>query len=95
MEPLPLSFGVLLGYLRQAISRIEDPRQASNGSRYSLKDAILAAFSVFFMQSESFLEHQGQMQSRCGQDNAQTLIGLGQIPTTPQIRNILDQLGAT
>ena len=95
MEPLPLSFGVLLGYVHQAISQIEDPRQASNGTRYSLKDAILAAFSVFFMQSESFLEHQRQMQSRCGQDNAQTLFGLGQIPTTPQIRNILDQLGAT
>ena len=95
MEPLPLSFGVLLGYVHQAISRIEDPRQASNGTRYSLSDAILAAFSMFFMQSESFLEHQRQMQSRCGQDNAQTLFGLGQIPTTPQIRNILDQLGAT
>ncbi len=54
MEPLPLSFRVLLGYLHQAISRIEDPRQASNGTRYSLKDAILATFSVFFMQCESF-----------------------------------------
>lgn len=95
MEPLPLSFGVWLGYLHQDISRIEDPRQASNGTRYSLKDAILAAFRMFFMQSESFLEHQRQMQSRWGQDNAQTLFGLGQIPMTPQIRNILDQLGAT
>lgn len=95
MEPLPLSFGVLLGYVHQAISRIEDPRQASNGTRYSLSDAILAAFSVFFMQCESFLEHQRQMQSRCGQDNAQTLFGLEQIPTMPQIRNILDRLAAS
>jgi hypothetical protein len=95
MEPMPLSFGVLLGYLQQAINQIKDPRQASNGTRYSLSDAILAAFSVFFMQCESFLEHQRQMQSRCGQDNAQTLFGLVQIPTTPQIRNILDQLAAT
>jgi hypothetical protein len=94
MESLPLSFGVLLGYLQQDIRRIEDPRQASNGTRYGLSDTILAAFSVFFMQCESFLEHQRQMQSRCGKDNAQTLFGLGQIPTTPQIRNILDQLAA-
>jgi hypothetical protein len=95
MESMPLSFGVLLGYLQQTINQIKDPRQASNGTRYSLSDAILAAFSVFFMQCESFLEHQRQMQSRCGQDNAQTLFGLAQIPTTPQIRNILDQLAAT
>ena len=95
MEPMPLSFSGLMDYLQQAINRIEDPRQASNGTRYSLKDAVLAAFSVFFMQCESFLEHQRQMQSRCGQDNAQTLFGLEQIPTVPQIRNILDQLAAT
>jgi hypothetical protein len=55
----------------------------------------MAAFSVFFMQCESFLEHQRQMHSRCGQDNAQSLFGLLQIPTTPQIRNILDGIAAS
>lgn len=94
MEPFVLSFGVLLGYLQQSIERIEDPRQASNGTRYSLADAILAAFSVFFMQCESFLEHQRQMHSRRGKDNAQTLFGLEQIPSVPQIRNILDPIEA-
>jgi hypothetical protein len=54
----------------------------------------LAAFSVFFMQCESFLEHQRQMQSRRGKDNAQTLFGLVEIPTMPQIRNILDGIVA-
>jgi len=94
MEPLVLNFGLLLGYLQQSIERIPDPRQASNATRYRLGDAILAAFSVFFMQCESFLEHQRQMQSRRGQDNAQTLFGLERIPSVPQIRNILDQIGA-
>ncbi len=94
MEPLPLGFGVLLSYLHLAIGEIDDPRLASNGTRYSLSDAILAAFSVFFMQCESFLEHQRQMQSRRGQDNAQSLFGLGAIPTMAQIRNILDGVAA-
>jgi hypothetical protein len=94
MEPLILSFGVLLGYLHQSIDQIEDPRQASNATRYTLRDAILAAFSVFFMQCESFLEHQRQMHSRRGKDNAQTLFRVGQIPSVPQIRNILDQIAA-
>ena len=46
------------------------------------------------MQCESFLEHQRQMQSRQGQDNAQTLFGLVQVPTMLQIRNILDKVMA-
>ena len=63
METMTLSFGVFLSYLNEGIGQVNDPRQASNGRRYSLKDAVLAAFSVFFMQCESFLEHQHQMQS--------------------------------
>lgn len=94
MKLLPLSFGVLLLYLDEAINRIADPRQPSNNTRYSLRDAIVSAFSVFFMQCESFLEHQRQMQSRRGKDNAQTRFGVRQIPSVPQIRNMLDKIGA-
>jgi len=94
MESLPLSFGVLLGHLHQIMTQMNDPRLASNGTRHSLKDTILAAFSIFFMQCESFLEHQRQMQSRRRKDNAQTLLGLIQLPTMPQIRNILDEVAA-
>ncbi|MHC5756154.1 MAG: ISNCY family transposase [Nostoc sp.] len=81
----------MLGFLTRAIAEIKDPRLASNATRYSIKDTVLGAFSVFFMQCESFLEHQRQMHSRCGQDNAHNLFGLKRIPTTPQIRNILDE----
>jgi len=85
---------MLLGFLQSAIAQVKDPRQPSNATQYSLKDAFLGAFSVFFMQCESFLEHQRQMQSRHGRNNAQSLFGLEQIPTHPQIRNILDQTAA-
>ncbi len=40
------------------------------------------------------MEHQRQMHSRHGRNNAQSLFGLEQIPTHPQIRNILDQTAA-
>ncbi|MDZ7970859.1 MAG: ISNCY family transposase [Nostoc sp. DedSLP03] len=92
---MTLSFGVMLGFLQGVIAQTKDPRLASNATRYSIKDTVLAAFSVFFMQCESFLEHQRQMHSRCGQDNAQSLFGLTRIPTTPQIRNILDEIAAS
>lgn len=94
MEPMPLSLRVLLGFLHQAIAQMSEPRKASNATRYSLADPILGAFSAFFMQCESFLEHQRQMQSRQGKNNAQTLFGVIKIPSTPQIRNILDKVSA-
>jgi hypothetical protein len=65
MEPMKLSFGALIAYLNRAIAQMEDPRQASNGRKYSLKDAVLAAFSAFFMQSESFLDFSILILTRC------------------------------
>jgi hypothetical protein len=88
MEPMKLSFGTLIAYLNRAIAQMEDPRQASNGRKYSLKDAVLAAFSVFFMQSESFLDYQRYLESHHGNSNAQSLFGMIRVPTVPQIRNI-------
>jgi hypothetical protein len=95
MESMKLNFGVLIAYLSRAILHMPDPRKASNATCYSLSDAILGAFSVFFMQSESFLEHQRQMESRQGKNNAQTLFGMIQVPSVPQMRNILDGIPCT
>ncbi|MGI8932625.1 MAG: hypothetical protein ACR2FS_00975, partial [Phormidesmis sp.] len=67
---------------------------ARNATSYSVRDAVLGAFSAFFMQRESFLDYQRQLNSRSGRDNAQSLFGLAQIPSVEQIRNILDQLAA-
>jgi hypothetical protein len=50
---------------------------------------------MFFMQSESFLEHQRQMESRHGKSNAQSLFGIINLLTVPQIRNIIDEIAAT
>jgi hypothetical protein len=51
---------------------------------------MLSAFSMFFMQSQSFLEYQRQLQSRSGKDNVQSIFGVEKIPCDQQIRNILD-----
>jgi len=95
MTGAALSFDSLLTTLSSAIDEIEDPRKPSNATRYSVKDAVMGAFSCFFMQSESFLDYQRQLNSRSGQDNAQSLFGLEQIPSVEQIRNILDKLSAS
>jgi len=53
-------------------------------------DVASSAFSVFFMQSPSFLAYQRDMQRRKGQNNARGLFGVERIPSDPQIRNLLD-----
>lgn len=94
MPPASLSFDGLSATLSDAIAQMDDPRQPSNATSYSVRVAVMGAFSCFFMQSASFLEFQRQLNSRSGQDNAQSLFGLTQIPSVAQIRNILDQLAA-
>lgn len=87
-----VSFRSLKSLLDGAISEIADPRAPSNATSYRLRDALLGAFGCFFMQSESFLDYQRQLNSRHGKDNAQSLFGLEQIPSVEQIRNILDRI---
>ena len=85
-----LNFASLLGALDEVVTETPDPRQSSNATKYKVRDAVLGAFSVFFMQCASFLEHQQQMQTRKGKNNAQNIFGLDKIPKNNQIRNILD-----
>ena len=40
MEPMKLSFGVLIVYLNQVILQMKDPRLASNGTKYTITDAV-------------------------------------------------------
>lgn len=54
MEEQRLSFEVMLSYLHRVLEGVEDPRQRSNAQRYSLRDLVLGAFSVFYMQCPSF-----------------------------------------
>lgn len=58
-------------------------------------DAALSAFSVFFMQSPSFLDDQRRMQKERGRNNAGSLFGVHQIPSTQQIGNLLDPISRT
>lgn len=79
-------FADLQGYLQASIAKIQDPRKASPNKQYSIKDAVLSAFGVFFMQCESFLEYQRQLNSQKGRDNAQSIFEVSKILTDNQIR---------
>ena len=61
MQPTILVFSVFLDFLQEEIKKIKDPRSKSNATKFKIDDAILSAFSMFFMQSQSFLEYQRQL----------------------------------
>jgi len=86
-----LSFDVLRSMLADAFGRLPDPRTGTN-KQYTLRDAVLGAFSVFFLQCPSFLAYQRHMQQAKGHNNADSLFGVKCIPTDPQIRNLLDRV---
>ena len=50
----------------------------------------MAAFSVFFMQSPSFLAHQRQFQEDHGRSNCASLFGIAKIASDNHIRDMLD-----
>ena len=59
-----------------------------------ISDAVLSAFSIFFTQSPSFLEHQRLMDKIKEKNNASSLFKISKIPCDNQIRNLLDPVSA-
>jgi hypothetical protein len=82
----------LIERIRTTFQECPDGRRGGNHQRYTLDDAALSAFSVFFTQSPSFLDYQRRMQRRLGQNNAQSLFGVQPIPSDNQSRNLLDSV---
>jgi hypothetical protein len=85
-------FERIVSLIRQGFSALPDVRKGGNATQYEMVDAALSAFSVFMLQSPSFLAHQRDVRRLKGQDNLQTLFGAHQIPSDNQIRNLLDPI---
>jgi hypothetical protein len=79
----------LLGHLRQCCDSFPDKRRGIN-TTYPIADIGMAAFSIFFMQSPSFLAYQRQLSDGHGRSNCETLFGLSKIPSDNHIRDMLD-----
>ena len=68
-----LSLSKIMKRFQTTWQELPDHRQPGNNTRYRIADAAAAAFSVFFMQSPSFLAHQRDMHQRKGHDNVATV----------------------
>ena len=83
----------LIHNLMASFSPLLDLRKGMN-RKYRVEDALLSGFSLFFLQSSSFLQYQRQMMTKKGRSNAKTLFGIEQIPCDNQIRALLDPVPA-
>jgi len=78
----------LLNGVRSACAAFPDKRLGD--VRYSMADIGLSAFSLFFMQSESFLAYQRELEAGRKTSNCHSLFGMTAIPTDNHIRSMLD-----
>src|SRR5215831_13979206 len=90
--PTPLGFDTLKGILQRQVAQLPEHRQEGPNTRYTIADAALGAFGIFFTQSPSFLEYQRRLQHTKGHNNAQTLLGVERMPCDNQVRKLLDPL---
>jgi len=74
--------------VRSASASFPDARRGD--VRYSMADIGMSAFSLFFMQSESFLAHQRSLEEGRKTSNCRTLFGMAAVPTDNHIRAMLD-----
>lgn len=82
----------IINQIRTTFENLPDHRKPGNNRKYAVEDAALSAFSVFFTQSPSFLDYQQRMQKLHNRNNAQSIFGVHQIPSTSQIGNLLDPI---
>lgn len=87
-------FSNFINFFRKKAKSFPDKRVERDNATYKMEDIALSSFSVFYMQSPSFLQYQTNMESKEGKSNAQSLFGLNKIPTDNHIRNIMDGVEA-
>ncbi len=80
----------IIDRFRESWLTLTDVRKGNNSQKYTMTDGALAAFSVFFTQSPSFLSFQRDMEQKKRNSNARTLFKVEKIPSDQQIRNLLD-----
>ena len=79
----------ILDRFHQDASALPDSRRGSN-TRYAVSDAAACALATFFFQSPSFLDFQRRMLEASARSNCHSLFGVGDIPCSNHIRNLLD-----
>jgi hypothetical protein len=77
----------MIGALSEVCAGLPDQRKGPRrDGDYTMADIGLAAFSIFFMGSPSFLGHQQALAEGHGRSNCETLFAMSAIPSDNYIR---------
>ena|SRR3990167_7477593 len=76
-----LSFDGIVDVVKNVGATFIDKR-AGNNTQYTIQDIVLSAFSVFYLQSPSFLSYPQEMEKEHSNSNARTLFEIEKIPKT-------------
>ncbi len=86
-----LSFLSLRKMLSAQTSNFSDKRSQSRTS-YPLHDSVLSGFACMFFQDPSLLQFQERIENRKNNNNLKTMFGVQKIPSSNQIKDVLDAL---
>ena len=84
-----LMVNLLIDDLWHQFQQVPDPR-SGDSIQFSFSDIDMAAFSMFFVQSPSFLDHQRKFHEAHNRNACQSLLGMRRIATDNHIRKQLD-----
>lgn len=91
MRPLKtLTFDAVIALLGAAAEQMPDPRN-QDAVRYSMRDAILSAFAVFFFQHPSLLEFERRHKLKRQRTNLETMFGATDVPSDSRLRDLVDE----
>jgi hypothetical protein len=86
-------FEKLLSCIEKKGEALPDCRRNTEGNfRYSISDALMCAFGVFFFQYPSMLSFQRKMQDKHRRNNMESIFGISEIPSDTQIKTLLDRI---
>ena len=85
-------FSKFINFFRNKAKKFPDKRKGRSNATYKIEDIVLSAFSIFYVQSPSFLQYQKNMEKKEGRSNAESLFGVKKVPSDNHIRDILDNV---
>lgn len=88
---MPKILEKLMSEAKKSLSNLKGHRKASVATKYKMEEASIGALSVFIMQDPSFLSHQERLSKGSAKHNFKGLFGCDHIPSSNQIRNLLDK----
>lgn len=91
MRPLrTLSFDAVVDLLGTTAEQMPDARDP-DAITYSMRDAVMSAFAVFFFQHPSLLEFERRHKQQRQRCNLETMFGVEAVPSDTRLRELLDE----